>query len=54
VASLYELPFTRVTRHSDLGPALERPGLVEVPLDRARNVELHRTVLARVADALAG
>jgi 2-succinyl-5-enolpyruvyl-6-hydroxy-3-cyclohexene-1-carboxylate synthase len=52
VASLYGLPFKRVAVHDQIDDALEDPGLVEVPLDRARNVELHRQVLARVAAAL--
>jgi 2-succinyl-5-enolpyruvyl-6-hydroxy-3-cyclohexene-1-carboxylate synthase len=52
VAALYGLPFTRVTAHRELGPALERPGLVEVVLDRPRNVELHRQVFEQVAQAL--
>jgi 2-succinyl-5-enolpyruvyl-6-hydroxy-3-cyclohexene-1-carboxylate synthase len=52
VASLYGLPFRRLTAHDQLDGALEDPGLVEVPLDRTRNVELHRQVLARVTSAL--
>lgn len=52
VASLYELPFSRVSSHAELGAALERPGLVEVVLDRPRNVELHRQVFDRVAAAI--
>ena len=52
VAELYGLPFTRVTSHGDLEPALARSGLVEVVLDRQRNVELHRQVFERVADAV--
>jgi 2-succinyl-5-enolpyruvyl-6-hydroxy-3-cyclohexene-1-carboxylate synthase len=49
VAAVYELPFTRVGTHSELESALERPGMVEVVLDRARNVELHAQVFDRVA-----
>jgi 2-succinyl-5-enolpyruvyl-6-hydroxy-3-cyclohexene-1-carboxylate synthase len=52
VASLYDIPFRRLTAHDQLDAALEAPGLVEVPLDRTRNVELHRQVLARVAGVL--
>ena len=52
VAELYDLPFTRVAAHDELGAALERPGLVEVALDRPRNVELHRQVFEQVAQAL--
>jgi 2-succinyl-5-enolpyruvyl-6-hydroxy-3-cyclohexene-1-carboxylate synthase len=52
VADLYELPFTRLRSHAELGDALTDPGLVEIPLDRARNVELHRQLFARVAEAV--
>jgi 2-succinyl-5-enolpyruvyl-6-hydroxy-3-cyclohexene-1-carboxylate synthase len=52
VADLYGLPFTRLEDHGGLGDALARPGLVEVPLDRTRNVELHRRVFALVAEAV--
>jgi 2-succinyl-5-enolpyruvyl-6-hydroxy-3-cyclohexene-1-carboxylate synthase len=53
VASLYGLSFTRVTKHGELDAALGGPGLVEVVLDRPRNVELHREVFEQVARALA-
>jgi 2-succinyl-5-enolpyruvyl-6-hydroxy-3-cyclohexene-1-carboxylate synthase len=52
VARLYDLPFHRVARHADLSDALAEPGLIEVPLDRARNVELHRELFARTSDAV--
>jgi len=52
VANLYDLPFTRLSSHAELGDALARPGLVEVPLDRARNVELHRELFALVAESV--
>jgi 2-succinyl-5-enolpyruvyl-6-hydroxy-3-cyclohexene-1-carboxylate synthase len=52
VAALYELPYTRVSSHLELSAALSQPGLVDVPLDRARNVELHRDLFARVAAAV--
>jgi 2-succinyl-5-enolpyruvyl-6-hydroxy-3-cyclohexene-1-carboxylate synthase len=52
VAALYGLPFTRVKSHGELEAALEQPGIVDVVLDRPRNVELHRQVFERVADAL--
>jgi 2-succinyl-5-enolpyruvyl-6-hydroxy-3-cyclohexene-1-carboxylate synthase len=52
VAALYGLPFTRVTSHRELDAALEGPGLVEVVLDRPRNVELHRQVFEQVGKAL--
>ena len=54
VADLYGLPFTRVA--SLCGPrrgARRGPGLVEIPLDRPRNVELHRQLFERVAEAVA-
>ena len=54
VAALYGLPFTRVTAHRDLTAALAGPGLVEIPLDRPRNVELHRKLFQRVGTAVAG
>jgi 2-succinyl-5-enolpyruvyl-6-hydroxy-3-cyclohexene-1-carboxylate synthase len=49
VADLYGLRFTRVERYADLPAALGARGLVEVPLDRARNVELHRELFRRVS-----
>jgi 2-succinyl-5-enolpyruvyl-6-hydroxy-3-cyclohexene-1-carboxylate synthase len=52
VASLYGLRFTRLGSYDQLEEALARPGLVEVPLDRRRNVELHRELFERVAEAL--
>jgi 2-succinyl-5-enolpyruvyl-6-hydroxy-3-cyclohexene-1-carboxylate synthase len=52
-AALYDLPFTRVATHDEIDDALSAPGLVEVPLDRARNVEVHRQVFERVSAALA-
>jgi 2-succinyl-5-enolpyruvyl-6-hydroxy-3-cyclohexene-1-carboxylate synthase len=54
VAALYGLEFTRVASHAELGEALTDPGIVEIPLDRPRNVELHRELFQRVATAVAG
>jgi 2-succinyl-5-enolpyruvyl-6-hydroxy-3-cyclohexene-1-carboxylate synthase len=51
-ASLYGLGFTRLASYDRFEEALTRPGLVEVPLDRRRNVELHRELFERVAEAL--
>jgi 2-succinyl-5-enolpyruvyl-6-hydroxy-3-cyclohexene-1-carboxylate synthase len=51
VAALYELPFSRVTSHGALDAALEGPGLVEIVLDRPRNVALHRQVFEVVEAA---
>ncbi len=53
VADLYGLSFSRVTGYRDLEQAIERPGLVEVPLDRERNVELHRQAFAAASQAVA-
>jgi 2-succinyl-5-enolpyruvyl-6-hydroxy-3-cyclohexene-1-carboxylate synthase len=52
-AALYGLPYRRVTSQRALGAALEEPGMVEIELDRARNVELHRAVFGHVERALA-
>jgi 2-succinyl-5-enolpyruvyl-6-hydroxy-3-cyclohexene-1-carboxylate synthase len=52
VAELYGLPFRRVQAHSELEGALADPGLVEVVLDRQRNVDLHRALFERVGAAL--
>jgi 2-succinyl-5-enolpyruvyl-6-hydroxy-3-cyclohexene-1-carboxylate synthase len=52
VAGLYGLPFTRVEAHSGLADALAQPGMVEVVLERERNVELHRALFERVSAAL--
>jgi 2-succinyl-5-enolpyruvyl-6-hydroxy-3-cyclohexene-1-carboxylate synthase len=52
VAALYDLPFTRVEAHSALAAALEQPGMIELVLDRERNVELHRALFERVSGAL--
>jgi 2-succinyl-5-enolpyruvyl-6-hydroxy-3-cyclohexene-1-carboxylate synthase len=52
VAGLYEMPFTRVASYTDLPGALAGPGLVEIPLDRGRNVELHREVFRRASAAV--
>jgi 2-succinyl-5-enolpyruvyl-6-hydroxy-3-cyclohexene-1-carboxylate synthase len=54
VAALYGLPFSRVSSHDELDAALEAHGIVEVVLDRPRNVELHRQVFERVAGAIGG
>jgi 2-succinyl-5-enolpyruvyl-6-hydroxy-3-cyclohexene-1-carboxylate synthase len=51
VADLYGTGFTRVRSYADLPGALVRPGLVEIPLDRARNVELHRELFERASAA---
>jgi 2-succinyl-5-enolpyruvyl-6-hydroxy-3-cyclohexene-1-carboxylate synthase len=52
VAALYGLPFTRVASHGELDTALGGPGMVEVVLDRRRNVELHEQVFDHVKQRL--
>jgi 2-succinyl-5-enolpyruvyl-6-hydroxy-3-cyclohexene-1-carboxylate synthase len=54
IAALYGLRFTRLGSYGDLAGALGAPGLVEVPLDRPRNVELHRELFDQVAEAVGG
>jgi 2-succinyl-5-enolpyruvyl-6-hydroxy-3-cyclohexene-1-carboxylate synthase len=54
IAALYGLRFTRLSSHGELAGALGAPGLLEVPLDRPRNVELHRELFERVGEAVAG
>lgn len=53
IADLYSLNFSLVTGYDDFEQAIESPGLVEVPLDRERNVELHRQVVSDVTQAVA-
>jgi 2-succinyl-5-enolpyruvyl-6-hydroxy-3-cyclohexene-1-carboxylate synthase len=53
VAALADMAYTRAESLDELAEAVRRgPGLIEVPTDRARNVELHRDLRARVAAAL--
>jgi 2-succinyl-5-enolpyruvyl-6-hydroxy-3-cyclohexene-1-carboxylate synthase len=53
VAALAEVRYVRATSVDDVKAAVEAgPGLVEVPTERARNVELHRDLRARVESAL--
>jgi hypothetical protein len=42
-----------VRGYGDLPAALGEPGLVEVPLSRPRNVDLHRELFARVSAVVA-
>ena len=53
VADLYGLRFTRVGSYAELPGALASPGLVEIPLSRPRNVELHQELFRRTAEAAA-
>src|SRR5919201_1509625 len=48
VAGLYGIPHRLVTSQSRLDAALDGPGIAEIRLDRARNVELHRALFAHV------
>jgi 2-succinyl-5-enolpyruvyl-6-hydroxy-3-cyclohexene-1-carboxylate synthase len=52
VADLYGMAFTRVGSYRELPGALAHPGLVEIPLDRPRNVELHRELFERASAAV--
>ena len=51
VADLYGLRFTRVGSYAELPGALASPGLVEIPLSRPRNVELHQELFRRTSEA---
>jgi 2-succinyl-5-enolpyruvyl-6-hydroxy-3-cyclohexene-1-carboxylate synthase len=53
VAALYDLPHVRVERLEQLAQAARQVKiLIEIPVDRRLNVELHRRIAERVADAL--
>ena len=53
IAALYDLPHTRVERLDRLADAAGRgTALIEVPVDRRRNVELHQRIAERVGEAL--
>jgi len=52
VARLYDLPFARVDDLSELAAIdASKSTLIEVPVDRRANVELHRRIAARAAEA---
>jgi 2-succinyl-5-enolpyruvyl-6-hydroxy-3-cyclohexene-1-carboxylate synthase len=51
IASLYEIPHLRVADLAELRRTDETT-LIEVPVDRRRNVAVHRRIADRVADAL--
>ena len=53
VAALYGIPYRLVTSQSGLDAALDGPGMAEIRLDRARNVELHRALFAHLEQVLA-
>ncbi len=52
VAEVHGLRHTRITDLGQLEGAAERTGLIEIPVDRQGNVELHRHVAERVTEAL--
>ena len=52
VAALVDLPHTLASSPAEVRRAAGAPGLIEARTDRARNVELHRDLFARVAAAL--
>jgi 2-succinyl-5-enolpyruvyl-6-hydroxy-3-cyclohexene-1-carboxylate synthase len=52
-AALFDLPYTRIEDLGDLDGALTSgTGLIHVPVDRSRNVELHRRLTAAAAVAV--
>jgi 2-succinyl-5-enolpyruvyl-6-hydroxy-3-cyclohexene-1-carboxylate synthase len=52
IAAAHGLPHVLVDDLEQLGEAAGRTGLIEVRVDRRRNVEIHRRIADRVADAL--
>ena len=52
VAALVEIPHSLAETPEELVAAVPRGGLIELRTDRARNVELHREIVARVAAQL--
>jgi 2-succinyl-5-enolpyruvyl-6-hydroxy-3-cyclohexene-1-carboxylate synthase len=53
IAALYDLPHTRVDRLDRLADAAAQGAtLIEIPVDRRQNVELHRRITQRVGEAL--
>ena len=53
VAAVYDLPHLRVERLDRLADAAAHgTALIEIPVDRRRNVELHRRIAERVGEAL--
>jgi 2-succinyl-5-enolpyruvyl-6-hydroxy-3-cyclohexene-1-carboxylate synthase len=52
-AALFDLPHRRIESLGDLGEALTAgTGLIEIPVDRQANVELHRRLADRVSAAI--
>ncbi len=53
IAALYDLPHARVERLEGLADAAgQGTALIEIPVDRRRNVELHERIAERVGEAL--
>ncbi|MEK6326285.1 MAG: 2-succinyl-5-enolpyruvyl-6-hydroxy-3-cyclohexene-1-carboxylic-acid synthase [Actinomycetota bacterium] len=53
IAALYDLPHARVERLEGLADAAGRgTAMIEIPVDRQRNVGLHRRMAERVSEAL--
>jgi 2-succinyl-5-enolpyruvyl-6-hydroxy-3-cyclohexene-1-carboxylate synthase len=52
VAATHGIPYTRVDDLGQLEEAGRHTGLIEIPVDRGRNVEVHERIAARVAEAL--
>jgi 2-succinyl-5-enolpyruvyl-6-hydroxy-3-cyclohexene-1-carboxylate synthase len=52
LAALHGIPHRRVERLQELSGAAAETGLIEIPIDRRANVELHRRLTESVAKAL--
>ncbi len=52
VAATHGIPYSRVEDLGRLEEVGRHTGLIEIPVDRRRNVELHERIAARVAEAL--
>jgi 2-succinyl-5-enolpyruvyl-6-hydroxy-3-cyclohexene-1-carboxylate synthase len=52
VAATHGIPHSRVEDLGQLEEVGRHTGLIEIPVDRRRNVELHERIAARVAEAL--
>jgi 2-succinyl-5-enolpyruvyl-6-hydroxy-3-cyclohexene-1-carboxylate synthase len=52
VAAAHGIRYSRVDDLGQLSDAGRHTGLIEIPVDRRRNVELHQRIAARVAEAL--
>jgi 2-succinyl-5-enolpyruvyl-6-hydroxy-3-cyclohexene-1-carboxylate synthase len=52
VAAAHGIPYSRVEDLGQLEDVGRHTGLIEIPVDRRRNVELHERIAARVGEAL--